>query len=61
MNQLNEPSDVIIDRSTDTLLICDSGNERVMRWPRRGRIRGDIVLYGTACYGLAMDDRGFLY
>ena len=34
LDQLNDPTDVLVDRETDTLLICDRDNRRVMRWPR---------------------------
>ncbi|CAF1292728.1 unnamed protein product [Rotaria sordida] len=61
LNQLVEPRDVIMDRSTNKLLICDRGNRRVVSWPHRDGLRGDIVLSSIACFGLTMDDRWFLY
>jgi sugar lactone lactonase YvrE len=61
LTQLNWPKDVIVDRSTDTLLICDGSNSRVVRWPRRDGKRGEILLSNIACWGLMIDDRGFLY
>ncbi|CAF5071190.1 unnamed protein product, partial [Rotaria sp. Silwood1] len=33
-NQLDDPTDVLIDKETDSLIICDRGNRRVVRWPR---------------------------
>jgi hypothetical protein len=35
MNQLNGPTDVIIDHETNTLIIADHENRRVMRWSRQ--------------------------
>ncbi|CAF4435323.1 unnamed protein product, partial [Rotaria magnacalcarata] len=35
LNQLNGPTDVLIDKETDSLIICDWGNQRVVRWSRR--------------------------
>ncbi|CAF2217862.1 unnamed protein product, partial [Rotaria magnacalcarata] len=35
LHQLNRPTDVLIDKETDSLIICDWGNPRVVRWSRR--------------------------
>ncbi|CAF4679955.1 unnamed protein product, partial [Rotaria socialis] len=35
LHQLNGPRDVLIDKETDSLIICDRGNTRVVRWSRR--------------------------
>ncbi|CAF5047063.1 unnamed protein product, partial [Rotaria socialis] len=35
LNQLQYPTDVLIDKETDSLIICDAGNRRVVRWSRR--------------------------
>ena len=32
MDQLNRPTDVIVDKKNDSLIICDQGNRRVVRW-----------------------------
>ena len=69
LDQLDEPTDVIVDRETDTLFICDSNNRRVMRWPRRPTLstatttsnQGQIVTDNINCYGLTIDDQGSLY
>ena len=64
LNQLNYPTDVTVDGETDTLLVCDRSNARVMRWPRRPASspgQGEIVLNNIGCYGLTMDGQGALY
>ena len=63
LDQLNEPTDVIVDPLTNTLLICDSKNRRVMRWPLRPSPlrRGEIVIDNISCRGLRLDDQGALY
>ncbi|CAF2161924.1 unnamed protein product [Rotaria magnacalcarata] len=62
LQQLNVPTDVLIDKMTDSLIICDSGNARVVRWSRRsGTTQGEILLDNIACCGLAMDDQRNLY
>ncbi|CAF4203548.1 unnamed protein product, partial [Rotaria sordida] len=62
LDQLNYPSDVLIDKETDSLIICDRGNGRVVRWSRRsGTTQGEILIDNIACRGLAMDDQRYLY
>ncbi|CAF1497324.1 unnamed protein product, partial [Rotaria magnacalcarata] len=62
LHQLNQPTDVLIDKETDSLIICDWGNQRVVRWSRRsGTTQGEIVIDNIACYGLAMDEQRYLY
>ncbi|CAF1398098.1 unnamed protein product [Rotaria sordida] len=62
LDQLWLPSDVLIDKETDSLIICDLGNERVVRWSRRsGTTQGEILINDIRCFGLAMDDQRYLY
>jgi sugar lactone lactonase YvrE len=62
-NQLNETYDVIVDRERDSLIICDYKNRRVVRWPRRdgGGTSGETIISNITCWGLRMDENGFLY
>jgi sugar lactone lactonase YvrE len=59
--QLNQPTDVIVDKATNSLIICDKGNRRVIRWSLQRRISAEFIIENIDCYGLAMDDLGFLY
>ncbi|CAF1326851.1 unnamed protein product [Rotaria sordida] len=62
LDQLNEPTDVLIDKETDSLIICDPGNQRVVRWSRRsGTTQGEILIDNVTCVGLAMNDQRYLY
>jgi sugar lactone lactonase YvrE len=61
LDQLNRPRDVIVDKETDSLIICDAGNRRVMRWSRRSRTSEEIVIKNIDCARLTMDDQRFLY
>ncbi|CAF3834573.1 unnamed protein product [Rotaria magnacalcarata] len=61
LDQLDRPTDVIVDKETDSLIICDWKNRRVMRWPRRNGISGEIIIKNIDCFGLAMDAQRFLY
>ncbi|CAF1313263.1 unnamed protein product [Rotaria sordida] len=62
LDQLNCPTNALIDKETDSLIICDRGNRRVVRWSRRsGTIQGEILIDNIGCWGLAMDDQRYLY
>ncbi|CAF4677745.1 unnamed protein product [Rotaria socialis] len=61
-HQLYWLTDVLIDKETDSLIICDQMNRRVVRWSRRsGTTQGEILIEGIDCYGLAMDEQRYLY
>ena len=61
-NQLsNTPWDVIMDKERDSLIICDKGNARVLRWPLRNGATGETIIPDLGCTGLTMDENGFLY
>ncbi|CAF1549814.1 unnamed protein product, partial [Rotaria sordida] len=62
LDQLNCPTDVLIDKETDSLIICDSWNRRVVRWSRHsGTTQGEILINNIHCRRLAMDDQRYLY
>ncbi len=62
-DQLSNPLDVIIDKERDSLIICDNGNRRVIRWPcqQNGTTNGEIIISNINCIGLTMDENGSLY
>ncbi|CAF2033822.1 unnamed protein product [Rotaria magnacalcarata] len=62
LHQLKWPIDVLIDKETDSLIICDWGNQRVVRWScRRDARQGEILIPNVHCWGLAMDEQRYLY
>ncbi|CAF1939475.1 unnamed protein product, partial [Rotaria magnacalcarata] len=62
LHQLRYPTDVLIDKETDSLIICDRINQRVVRWSRRsGTTQGEILIDTITCWGLAMDEQRYLY
>lgn len=61
VNQLCLPKHVIIDYHTDTLIIADHGNKRVVRWSRRNPTYGEILISNVSCWGLAIDNASYLY
>ncbi|CAF0715386.1 unnamed protein product [Adineta steineri] len=60
-NQLNSPRSVLVDKANDSFIISDSGNERVIRWPRQNGTSGQTIISNITCYGLTMDNEGRLY
>ncbi|CAF2241105.1 unnamed protein product [Rotaria magnacalcarata] len=62
LDQLDPPTDVLIDKETNSLIICDLGNSRVVRWSRRnGTTQGEILIDNIDCLKLAMDEQRYLY
>jgi len=61
INQLDRPTDVIVDKKNDSLIICDRGNNRVVRWCRRKRTDPQIIISNIYCSRLTMNDNGDLY
>ncbi|CAF4959354.1 unnamed protein product, partial [Rotaria socialis] len=62
LHQLQYPTDVLIDKETDSLIICDAGNRRAVRWSRRsGTTQCEILIDKIGCYGFAMDSQRYLY
>ena len=61
-DQLNRPTDVIFDKETDSLIVCERGNGRVARWPHRSGTRsGETIIPNISCFGLTMGNEGSLY
>ncbi|CAM2726784.1 unnamed protein product [Rotaria socialis] len=62
LHQLNQPTDVLIDKETDSLIICDRVNKRVVRWSRRSSTtKGEVLIDNIQCYGVAMYEQRYLY
>jgi sugar lactone lactonase YvrE len=61
LDQLNSPMNVIVDKRRDCLLICDVRNKRIIQWSRQKRINDQVTISNIKCYGLALDDEGYLY
>jgi len=61
IDQLSEPTDVIFHRRTKSLIICDKGNRRVMRWSIENPNDKQIIISNISCYGLTMNDNEDLF
>jgi sugar lactone lactonase YvrE len=60
-HQLSSPADVIVDEDTDSLIICDRWNKRVVRWPLQNGTSGETIISNISCCGSTMDESGSLY
>jgi sugar lactone lactonase YvrE len=60
-NQLNGPTDVIVNKKNDCLIICDYRNKRVVKWPRRNGTSGETIISKVSCIGLFMDNDENIY
>ena len=62
LDQLNDPTDVLIDKETNTFFIADRGNRRVLRWSRRQETtQGEVIVDNVVCWGLAINHQRYLY
>ncbi len=61
LNQLNCPTDVIIDHETNSLIIADRDNRRVIQWSRQNKTEGEILISDIDCSRLAMGKQGSLF
>ena len=62
LDQLDRPTDVLIDKETNSLFIADRWNRRVVRWSRRQETtQGEIIVDNVECAGLAIDHQRYLY
>ena len=62
LDQLKCPTDVLIDKETNSLFIADRGNRRVLRWSRHQETtQGEVIIDNVVCEGLAIDHQRYLY
>ena len=62
LDQLYFPSDVLIDKETNSLFIVDRLNRRVLRRSRRqGTTQDEVIIDNIDCYELAIDHQRYLY
>ncbi|CAF0819241.1 unnamed protein product [Adineta ricciae] len=60
-NQLSYPTDILLDKVNDTLIICDQGNRRIVCWSRSSKFEPHVLISNIVCWGIAMDCNGDLY
>ncbi|CAF1365348.1 unnamed protein product [Adineta ricciae] len=61
INQLHYPTDLIVDKETNSLIICDEGNRRIVQWFRQNRTNPQIIIPHIYCARLIIDRNGDFY
>ena len=61
LDQLDHPTNVIIDRQNNDLIIADQGNRCVVRWSHQTDQHVQIITEDIDCWGLAIHEDGTLY
>jgi len=61
IDRLFHPTDVIVDHDTKSLIICDRGNTRLVRWSMENQFESEIIASAINCYGLMMNKNGDLF
>ncbi|CAF1206893.1 unnamed protein product [Adineta ricciae] len=62
LDQFDSPTSVVIDSVTNSLIICDSKNRRVIQWyHRNGTKEGTIYINNIGCADMTIDNDGGLY
>jgi sugar lactone lactonase YvrE len=60
-HQLRNPCDITVDKKSNSIIICDHMNKRIVRWSRQNATNVDIIISNINCISLATDDNGYLY
>ncbi|CAF1309636.1 unnamed protein product [Adineta steineri] len=60
-NQLNSPTDILFDKENNSFIICDMGNNRVIRYYNQNQTNQQTIISNIICWGLTIDKDGFLY
>lgn len=56
LDQLSWPSVVLLDKESNSLIIADSGNSRIVRWSLcNDKKEGEILIYSISSHGLAKE------
>jgi sugar lactone lactonase YvrE len=60
-DQLDHPTDVILDKKTGSLIVCDKGNRRIVRGFQQRSLPTEIIMSNIYCGSLTKGDGGSLY
>jgi len=62
IDQLNWPTDIILDEKKKSLSICDFGNRRIVRWSLENlNYDKEILIENILCWGFMMNENGDLF
>jgi sugar lactone lactonase YvrE len=60
-DQFSDPVGVVLHKETNSLIIADYGNRRVVQWSRQNGASGQIIISDIDCISLTIDRGGYLY
>ncbi|CAF1465284.1 unnamed protein product [Adineta steineri] len=60
-NQLNYPTNIIFDKKNNSFIISDYYNNQIIRYFDRKQTSQQTLISNIRCYGLAIDQNGFIY
>ncbi|CAF1592628.1 unnamed protein product, partial [Adineta steineri] len=60
-NQLSCPRNIIFDKESNSFIIFDYGNKRVIRYSDQNQKNQQIIISNIDCHGLTIDKNGFIY
>ncbi|CAF1326885.1 unnamed protein product [Adineta steineri] len=61
LNKLSCPTDIVMDKSDRSLIVCDRDNKRIIRWFRQNPTNSQILISNIDCCRLKLDQHGNLY
>ena len=61
IDQLNCPTDVIVDYNNKSLIICDYGNKRVVQCSLENQQDKQVLISDILCWGLILNENGDLF
>ena len=53
---LNQPADITVDKRTNSLIVCDQKNKRIIRWYRQSIVDPKVLIENIFCSSLIIGD-----
>ncbi|CAF1468652.1 unnamed protein product, partial [Didymodactylos carnosus] len=61
INQLDSPKDVVFDKKSNSLFICDTENRRIVQWFNQINKNPQIITSDITCWSIKIDRKNNLY
>lgn len=58
---LYAPTGVAIDKTTDSMIICNAGYKNIIRWSLKNASDQEILYSNVDCWGITTDPNGYFY
>ena len=59
--QLKRPTDLAVDSNTDSVIVIDYGNKRILRFRQQNSSREEVIVSDIDSCGVSMDKSGYIY